>query len=492
MVFLQTPAIRPSVPDVSLMFDDMGAMSSPRLSTPPQPHLLPAPEQFGYRLPNSKSTIVQPSSAAAKDRVCNPEKLPTAVKKPSDQTVKKTSSSQKKGRGRNMYARYPGGPPGPYLHDPRLYYPPYGAPPHPSQPHYPAYMPTTYQSTPYPGNPYPAPQAWFTPVPYSLKSPGNQGLPIVTPQTNADGAAQMLLNTAMSSHFPEDKTVTENHQGGIPSIQSPTATMVNLSSHQNSGAERMLRTSSSENDVNSTSSASSNEHVLESVISGTALQGVDSIARPQESLNTSLSTTLGSNMSQVPPQVLDLLKQQDEQLRSLRGQLDRLLAAQAATTEEKRMVLPGTTSVVKEVSAGTGTPPAVVETALGSSGGLASVRNTCSVAINTSIWWPNGDAQNSHNSGENVSQNQQDIQKQMAARSNSVNIGNQSGSMSPDRGSVRSVATSNQNHNATMINDTCSFGELHLTQQLQDRSEESMVSDIIVDMPAYTPHTPDK
>lgn len=158
---------------------------------------------------------------------------------------------------------------------------------------------------------------------------------------------------------------------------------------------------------------------------------------------TPLNDSTASSSSQVPPEVYELIQKQEDQLKLLQEQISMLLANQKPT-------VPVATSArdMATQSSKTNTP--------------VKKKNTCSIAINTSVW------------------QQQDEQQLTEECSANLPV-----MCSPDRQeSAEVMATSCRQ-------DTISLSELQLTQ-LHERTQESMVSEMMVDMPAYTSLSPQK
>ena len=227
------------------------------------------------------------------------------------------------------------------------------------------------------------------------------------------------------------------------------------------------------------------------------------------------NTSIGSNSSQVPPEVLQLLQHQDQQLRELKEQLASLLAKQNTPEHSQKTPPPPQTKDLKT-------------TATQMSAGQSPVKpkqipkETCTIATNTSLWYPRDDVHNhtsnTHNgtaetqdSGRGSHQHEtndswhtiNDFQQQTVGPdehySNHIHQEqrmqdwrtNQHGiHHSPPRGHFE--PSEQDNSPGRTISDNISLNDLHAAQIPDQCQEESIMSQMIVDMPAYTSMSPDK
>lgn len=184
------------------------------------------------------------------------------------------------------------------------------------------------------------------------------------------------------------------------------------------------------------------------------------------------------------PDVYALLRMQDEQLKMLREQLSQLLAKQStegasetkaasiaakpnmaeSATQSSNVPTPKTHSIVKEVE-----------------------KQTCSVAINTSLWWPNG-VDRSPNTADYT---QSSSHSQLHSKDVTDEARCRPAKPGPVHHPLNAQRMCSEEEGLTFSNETLSLGEFQLSHQL-DRTEESMMSEMLVDMPAYTSMSPDK
>ena len=200
--------------------------------------------------------------------------------------------------------------------------------------------------------------------------------------------------------------------------------------------------------------------------------------------------------SQVPPDVYELLKMQDMQLKMLREQLSQLLAKQGKESVE------GT--VTTDVSCTVVPPPSLEsrashDMATQSSFSATPVRKSevvqpekCTTAVNTSLWYPEPEqvrcdplAQQAHSfnlTTQDISVQAGNLECEDTTTSVPVKL------KSPQ---LRLKDRQMYEQEGNMTTDTISFGELQLTS-IQDRTEESIMSEMVVDMPAYNSVSPEK
>ena len=225
-------------------------------------------------------------------------------------------------------------------------------------------------------------------------------------------------------------------------------------------------------------------------------------------------TSLGSSSSQVPPEVLQLLQHQDQQLRELKEQLAALLSKQNNTPDQNSNTLPPHTKDLKT----TATQMSAAQSPVKSK---PAPREVCTAATNTSMWYPrdtmadqtshthNGSAEtndsgrgSNHNDSWQTINNTADLEQhnfagdeqnrttqaeQQAHRWPKNNPNNQS----PPRGSFEGKGSENDSPGKT-ISDNISLNDIHVAQIPHQTQEESIMSQMIVDMPAYTSLSPDK
>ena len=240
-----------------------------------------------------------------------------------------------------------------------------------------------------------------------------------------------------------------------------------------------------------------------------------------QSSNASSTTTSPGNVShtsptsgssQVPPDVLQLLQHQDQQLRELKEQLATLLSKQN-TPDQSSDTPPPTTKDLKT----TATQMSAAQSPIKSK---PAPREVCTAATNTSMWYPrdnladqtshthNGTAEtndsgrgSNHDSWQTIN-NTADLEQhnfidgaqdrttqaeQQAHHPEKNNPNHQS----PPRGSVAGKGPENDSPGRT-ISDNISLNEIHLAQIPPQVQEESIMSQMIVEMPAYTSMSPDK
>ncbi len=230
---------------------------------------------------------------------------------------------------------------------------------------------------------------------------------------------------------------------------------------------------------------------------------------------TSLTQTVGD----APEHVYQLLRSQDEQLKLLREQVQQLLAKQnggnshetgasAASDADVEDTVPMARSIaVQQGNSLAGTPTKVPQRM------EHQTEKKCSVAVNTSLWWPEKQQLQLANSADDMTQ-----QRTQAAQIENSRDFDSDAALNPMMAEwVQAQPTESHNpslpyeHDAnplessvtaeamepktaeaqTLYNDTLSLGEFQLTK-LHDRTEESLVSDLVVDMPAYGSLSPEK
>ena len=225
-------------------------------------------------------------------------------------------------------------------------------------------------------------------------------------------------------------------------------------------------------------------------------------------------TSLGSSSSQVPPEVLQFLQHQDQQLRELKEQLAALLSKQNNTPNQNAYTLPPYTKDLKT----TATQMSATQSPVKSK---PAPREVCTAATNTSMWYPrdtladqtshthNGSAEtNDSGRGSNHNDSWQTINDTADLEQHNFAGGEQSrttqaeqqvhhrpknnpNSQSPPRGSFEGKGPENDSPGRT-ISDIISLNDIHLAQIPHQTQEESIMSQMIVDMPAYTSLSPDK
>ena len=220
----------------------------------------------------------------------------------------------------------------------------------------------------------------------------------------------------------------------------------------------------------------------------------------------SLNNSSEGSVMTVPPDVYELLRMQDAQLKELREQLAKLLAKQESELQprlqSKHVVTLATQTSMCE------TPKRVVG-------------EQCSVGINTSLIQDHTTRQSaqSHMASVQTSpppQHQrhsvasQDVERfhfpttephrhgQQRKLSPAQRKQGHRSKVSPGYHSNTSPSDGQRPPSSQMTspgeadqNDSYTLGEIHLTQ-IQGGTEESMLSEMMVDMPAYTSHTPQK
>ena len=220
-----------------------------------------------------------------------------------------------------------------------------------------------------------------------------------------------------------------------------------------------------------------------------------------------------SLVSQVPPEVLQLLQHQDKQLRELKEQLAALLSKQNDTPEQGSDTPPPRTKDLKT----TATQMSAAQSPIKSK---PAPREVCTAATNTSMWYPRDtladQTSHTHNgstepndSGRGSNQdswqtinNTADLEQHDftgGAQSRTTQTEQQSHHLaknnpnnhSPPLGSFDGKRPENDSPGRT-ISDNISLNDIHLAQIPHQAQEESMMSQMIVDMPAYTSLSPDK
>ena len=192
----------------------------------------------------------------------------------------------------------------------------------------------------------------------------------------------------------------------------------------------------------------------------------------QQSHNNSLESTTAS----VPADVYEKLQMQDQQLRMLREQLAQLMSTQQAEQKDRErkmnhLTTPSESAIPDDTSSTQANPTCNSKN---------TSKETCSVAINTSFWYPNS--------------NDQPVDCSSGARQTQTNVNLSDGgaqSWGFDHNDGRQVPSQSEKEPVTFSNDTFSMESLQLSHVL-DCTEESMSSQMMVDMPAYTSITPDK
>ena len=189
---------------------------------------------------------------------------------------------------------------------------------------------------------------------------------------------------------------------------------------------------------------------------------------------------LMSNLGPVPPVVYERLRQQDEQLKQLQEQLARLLAKQNSSMHDASVNTQSDSTCVASEE-----------------GGNDSLKEKCSVAVNTTLMWPNPDQTPASHSSI-IQTHQQDAANpnnnnllQQQSWPNSSNLSPQQAALSHSHKQRQFPSPIQQCNGPTMSNDSLSLGEFQLTR-LQDATDESIVSDMVVDLPDYTSLSPEK
>ena len=498
---LQTAVVKPAVPEVSLLWDE-NSVCEPTTPAKPSQKARPPLKPVNRASPSSSSVPASPTvntqAAVAKRSVHSSpnspvvhqghwthhhtETVPVRGMPPSQPTPLPMMGAAHPMAQGQMY------PVGPVPHPPFRQQWPYHTYPYVPQypPHHQGYaqpsgIPGTY------GYPHPATRAY----PGYNPQTGSVGpVPRPGPRQGSIGAKRR-----QGSHLPMQDTVRPPVSGPPPPTQKSSAeSMVSGLCECCPNGVHVKHNETVKPEVRHTGNSRDTAQAADGTVPAAHWPSTVLAAKPAvpQSVSTSAedvqiqthSSTVDSlqitqsteshtlDSSQGSPDVYALLRMQEKQLTQLREQLCQLLAKQSM---EEAQVLQSAAPKTRESatqSSGTMTP---------SSASLAPPKETCSIAINTSLWWPNA----------------VDPQQQQQLAEGSTHSSSLSHSQKHSKGEVLAKPGPPPQHmcseeeGITHSHETLSLGEFQLTHQL-DRTEESMMSEMVVDMPAYTSLSPDK
>ncbi len=355
--------------------------------------------------------------------------------------------------------------------------------------------------------------------------PMSQSRPIQSGQTYSAQSPQYHISPQGYNAQPPQPQVTGSSAGqvghylGVPAQNHQTSPQTNSMTTppmDSNVLPNQTPTNSLQNQKGPSQSApsSSQPNILTSVESSPTVGTQNLISTSPSSLNSS---------GTVPPEVYTLLQQQDTQLKMLREQLAQLMARQSTgmhnTEKDSAQVQPSKQSRTTATQMSNVSSPVKKQ---------AEHADTCSIAVNTSTWWPmerdtdrhdlNSTVGSSRSEPFDMNSSGSDYHNQQQACDFSLShssipprayqhaavLHNSVSKSSSPRtagipkpavglGSVEpSPIQKSSEHGFTMSNETlASFGEFQLTQ-IHDRTEESIISNMVVDMPDYGPISPDK
>ena len=388
LYFFQTPVIRPCVPEVSLILEEEPASRAPKKQQAP-------PVQRLYQDALSKPPVSQATNSQSHNHV-NPVSLPVS---PNTQPNSGPCRSQSLPNVRRVYNAQTGQydmvvtPPSSH----QAHKPPRKSKGH-RQGHQGCRLPCCNQSMPvHQGQFYQTPPYGHFPqhgpiyphemqgqrLPYQRTGSYPPQFPQNTPPQNVN-MNPMSMPQNIQHSYPGHNHVVYNQNGSPVVYQSQAGAtyppapnyIPSAQTHVNMNRPPQPNIQNTQPSIAQTNSSNCSTPVNKSQPPSPSKNGQN-----QENGTTSHNTST-STLTEAPADVYELIRKQDEELKMLRSQLSQLLAKQNLSTES------GVSSDMHDSSTEMSDPRVVATQTSMPSTPQAKAKNMCSIAVNTSLWWP--------------------------------------------------------------------------------------------------------